>query len=145
MPAAIPRFFGPYRFLSNFWPAAVSLDGEEYPTVEHAFQAAKTTDMEARTFVRIAPSPGAAKQRGRMLALRPDWETIKIEIMAGLLRQKFTNHEELREALLNTGDALPVEGNTWGDTFWGVDAVKGGANHLGLLLMQVRAEMRGTS
>lgn len=137
----IDRFAGPYRFLSNFWPSAVTLDGEEYSTVEHAFQAAKTTDMDARVLVRMAFSPGVAKQRGRMLALRPDWEAVKVEIMAGLLRQKFTNHAELREALLNTGDALLVEGNTWGDTFWGVDAGKGGANHLGRLLMQIRTEV----
>ena len=57
-----------------------------------------------------------------------------------LLRSKFSD-PELAEALLATGDAELVEGNTWGDPFWGVYKGKG-ENMLGRLLMEVRGEIR---
>jgi ribA/ribD-fused uncharacterized protein len=138
----IDRFDGTFRFLSNFWPARVFLDGEEYPTIEHAYQAAKTLDLEERPLVRLAATPGRAKRLGQRLTLREDWEAVKLVVMLDLLRQKFARHS-LTVALLATGEMELVEGNAWGDTFWGVDTHKGGANHLGRLLMQVRAELRG--
>ena len=60
--------------------------------------------------------------------------------MASLLFAKFAQ-PELRKLLCETGDADLVEGNTWGDKFWGVCEGKG-KNMLGLLLMQVRAAAR---
>lgn len=60
----IEGFFNEYRFLSNFWPAVVELDGIRYPTVEHAYQAAKTLDRAARREMRIQKSPGKAKKKG---------------------------------------------------------------------------------
>lgn len=140
----IHEFQGRYRFLSNFWPSVVTYDGERYPTVEHAYQAAKSDDpaYRLRISVETQGSPSVAKRIGRSAKLRPDWDAVKLDIMLGLLRQKFSpGHEELREQLLNTGDAELVEGNTWGDTFWG--RCRGtGYNHLGRLLMQVRREIR---
>ena len=137
----IDRFDGAFRFLSNFWPSWVYLDGEPYPTVEHAFQAAKTLDLDERHHVRLAPTPGKAKGFGRRLVLRPDWEEVKVQVMLDLLRQKFAQ-PSLAERLLATGELDIVEGNTWGDTFWGVDTRKGGDNNLGRLLVQIRNELR---
>lgn len=71
--------------------------------------------------------------------MRSDWEDIKLQIMEDLLVQKFA-YPELKEKLLQTGDQLLVEGNYWGDTFWGVDNKKGGLNHLGKLLMKIREQ-----
>lgn len=137
---AIDRFVEPHRFLSNFWPSLVSLDGITYQTVEHAYQAAKTLHPEQRARIAVAGQPGTAKQLGRALTIRRDWHAVKLPTMLGLLRQKFAR-EPLRRQLLATGDALLVEGNPWGDTFWGV--CRGiGENHLGRLLMQVRDEIR---
>lgn len=62
-------------------------------------------------------------------------------VMLQLLRQKFLGDEELRRKLLRTGDAMLVEGNYWGDTYWGV-CFGSGKNMLGKLLMQVREELR---
>lgn len=135
----IDRFDGPNRFLSNFWQATVVLDGESYPTVEHAYQAAKTTHNIERQVVRLQLTPGDAKRAGRRVTKRDDWEQVKLSVMLGLLRQKFAN-QRLAAMLAATGDAELVEGNTWGDRFWGqVDGV--GENHLGRLLMQVREEL----
>jgi predicted NAD-dependent protein-ADP-ribosyltransferase YbiA (DUF1768 family) len=59
--------------------------------------------------------------------------------METLLRQKFA-HPELRAKLKETNDAELVEGNWWGDRFWGVCRGEG-ENHLGKLLMKIRAEL----
>jgi ribA/ribD-fused uncharacterized protein len=135
----IKKFDGEYRWLSNFWPAEVMLDGEVYPTVEHAYQAAKTLDLEKRRKIRDLERPGLAKREGKKVKVRLDWEDIKISVMYSLLQQKFLN-PELKSNLLATGDIELQEGNTWGDTFWGV--CKGvGNNHLGILLMKVRKEL----
>ena len=136
----VNSFTGEYRFLSNFYPSVISIDGRPYPTVEHAYQAAKTGEPHQRNWIRDAKTPGEAKRRGRRVNIRPDWEQVKVAAMLILLRKKF-NIPELREKLINTEDAKLVEGNTWGDTFWGVcNGV--GDNNLGKLLMKVRGELK---
>jgi ribA/ribD-fused uncharacterized protein len=138
----ILSFTDAFAFLSNFHFATVRLDGVAYSTVEHAFQAAKTDDPEERRAIRECSSPAQAKRMGKRVKLRSDWESVKIGIMESLVRQKFTAHPELRAALLATGERRLVEGNTWGDVFWG--AVRGrGKNHLGRILMRVREELAG--
>jgi ribA/ribD-fused uncharacterized protein len=127
---------------SNFSPAPVTLDAREYPTVEHAYQAAKTLDPTEREWVRVARSPGEAKRRGRRVTMRPDWDAVKVEVMRDLLRQKFASGERLHE-LMATGNDLLMEGNNWHDEFWGVCSCPKhgrGLNWLGRLLMEIRAE-----
>lgn len=138
---AITSFSGEYRWLSNFWSCFVKLDGQTYPSTENAYQAAKTLDPSLRAPFR-SYFPSKAKSEGRSLKLRPDWESVKLGIMEDLCRQKFKNNDELRERLLATGDAQLVEGNDWGDTYWGVDVRRGGQNNLGKLLMRIRNELR---
>lgn len=137
---SITSFSGPHRFLSNFWSVPIAFEGMTYRTVEHAFQAAKTLDEGMRKQIRNDPDAAGAKKRGRKVELRADWEAIKIDVMRELLRQKFGT-EPLKSKLLKTGKAQLVEGNWWGDRFWGVcDGV--GENHLGRLLMEIREELR---
>jgi len=138
--AVIESFSGEHRFLSNFWPATVQFDGETYPSVEHAYQAAKTSDRAARRTVREAPGPAAAKRLGATVPLDPGWDEHRIPVMRDLLRQKFA-HPELGARLLGTGSTVLIEGNDWGDRFWGVDGT--GTNHLGNLLMAERDRLRG--
>lgn len=142
----ITRFLGQHYFLSNFYPGEITWEGETYPTVEHAFQAAKTPDPQERKAIRQAVTPAAAKQLGRKVHLRPDWEQVKFDILFELLQQKFSQ-AELRQLLLDTGDAELIEGNTWGDRLWGCVLVDGqwvGQNQLGRQLMRLRAEIRQT-
>lgn len=138
----IREFKGEYRYLSNFWPCRVELDGLQYDSVEHAYQAAKTTDPAERRLIRNAVTPAAAKKLGRhVIKLREDWtDEVKLDVMHGLLLQKFAK-EPLRTLLLNTGEADLVEGNNWGDKFWGFSGGEG-FNWLGILLMHVRARLR---
>ena len=137
----IKEFQGQYRFLSNFWYANVVLDGHTYPSVEHAYVAAKTLSHTERfRFMDPAIKPGQVKQMGRKLKLRDDWEQVKLGIMEDLVRQKF-NVSPLKEMLLMTNQQILIEGNRWGDTFWGVCNGKG-QNHLGEILMKVRSELQ---
>lgn len=136
----IAAFSGPYRFLSNFWSCCIAFEGHSYRTVEHAFQAAKTFDEDERRRIRNEGDAAGAKRRGKHVTLREDWEAVKIDVMRNLLRQKFGT-DPLKSKLLKTGKAKLVEGNWWGDKFWGVCDGKG-ENHLGLLLMEIREELR---
>ena len=139
----ITKFDGSHAFLSNFHPSPITdLNGNVWPTVEHAFQGAKTTDPAERERIRAAPTPGRAKRLGRQCKLRANWDAIKDELMVKLVRAKFTEHADLLVSLLATGDAELVEGNTWGDRYWGVDEKGTGRNQLGLTLMAVRETLR---
>ena len=86
----IDSFFGQYRFLSNFWLAEVELDGEKYKSVEHAYVAAKTLDLDKRKEIASVDKPGDVKKLGKKLILRDDWDSVKLGIMKDLVRQKFT-------------------------------------------------------
>lgn len=132
----ITEFRGEHRFLSNFWPCRV-FNVHWYPTVEHAYQAAKCDDKAEELQIREADSPGMAKRLGGHVRVRPDWDQIKLEVMADLLWQKFVLNPEMRKRLLATGTRELVEGNTWGDTYWG-KCCQVGENHLGRLIMQMR-------
>lgn len=131
-------FTGQYRFLSNFYPSIVSYDGVEYPTVEHAYQAAKTFNPYEREYIRNRPTPAGAKRAGRTFyRIRPDWDQVKVQTMKFLLMQKFMGYHDLSRMLYDTGDIYLEETNTWGDTFWGVCEGRG-QNALGNLLMEIR-------
>lgn len=141
----VTSFWGKYRFLSNFWHAPVWGPFDKlYPTVEHAYQAAKTTDINEAKRIWNEPSPGKVKRIGRTLTLRPEWDsdfTFKLIIMEELVRRKFL-YIDLKNQL-NEIDGHIQEGNTWGDTFWGVDLNSGkGENWLGRILMRIRDENR---
>jgi ribA/ribD-fused uncharacterized protein len=135
----ISSFSGEYRWLSNFSPSLVIYDGVVYPTVEHAYQAAKVHPSQREPFK--YGTPGQAKRLGRQYVLRADWEQVKVYIMRELIEKKFIAHTPMAARLLATGDAELVEGNTWGDMFWGVCSGVG-KNYLGKLLMERRTALR---
>lgn len=137
---AILQFQGENRWLSNFWPCTVDLDGMIFSSTEAAYVAAKTKCMDTRRKIQALEKPGDAKKLGRSLHLREDWDDVKLDVMRGLLRQKFAHGTALGNKLIATGDCLIVEGNTWGDTFWGVCRGRG-ENHLGRLIMEIRREL----
>ncbi len=137
----IDSFEGDHRFLSNFYGSTVEYEGVKYPTVEHAFQAAKTLDPAQRAEIAAARTPGVAKRMGRKVVLRDGWNAMRNDVMEALVRDKFTRHPLLRRQLLDTGDQDLIEGNWWGDTYWGV--CRGvGENHLGQILVKIRKELR---
>lgn len=139
MPNLIDNFEDEFHFLSNFYYCKVTYEGILYPSSEHAYQAAKSTINEDRMSVKYAGSPAQAKQRGRHIKMRPDWDDVKLGVMEDILRIKF-GRPLLKEKLLLTKGFNIVEGNHWGDTYWGVCRGKG-SNHLGQLLMKIREEI----
>lgn len=146
-----------YEALSNFY-VGEPIDmkkvwGDTFKTGEHAFAALKAFGEEGKTRafeqIRDASTPAEAKQRGRTCKLRSDWEEVKYDVMMTILRHKFTLDREEGEILLNTGDALLIEGTYWNDHVWGVCLNEDsspmhspGRNWLGTLLMARRAELR---
>lgn len=115
----ITSFGGDYRFLSNFWECEVPYDGYVYASSEHAYQAAKTLDPDQAQLIREARTPGVSKRLGAKADRRPDWDDIKIQIMGDILEAKFRHNPYLLERLDATKGCELVEGNTWGDNFWG--------------------------
>jgi len=134
----ITAFRGPFAFLSNFFPASIEWEGLTYPTVEHAFQAAKTLSLSTRVHIANLPSPQEARQYGRHVDLRADWNTVRLGIMRTLIRFKFSS-PDLSQRLVNTLPHRLIEMNAWGDTFWGMTSETVGSNWLGRILMAERA------
>lgn len=151
MANVIAKFDGDNFFLSNFYSSPITFsygdDGLTFQTGEAAFQAAKVRSMvsedpaEKLAYVKsleAAPTPKEAKGLGRRVKIDLDhWETIKVKCMREVVFQKFQQNPELRVKLMETGHAMLVEGNTWGDKFWGRCEGKG-FNILGAILMEVR-------
>jgi ribA/ribD-fused uncharacterized protein len=133
----ITSFKGAYSFLSNFYSVEIEYDGIVYPSVEHAYQAAKTDDLEYRSMIAEASTPAKAKKLGSIVPLRHHWDLVKITVMKKLLQQKFSD-PVLFDKLRATAPAKLVEGNWWGDKFWGVHIDGQGYNWLGILLMEIR-------
>lgn len=140
----ISGFNGADRYLSNFYPVAIEYEGMLYRTVEHAYQAAKTIDLEERGYIQRAATPARAKSLGSKVPLRPDWLEIRNSIMKELLKQKFAV-PSLRRLLLSTQGQELIEANYWHDIYWGrcqcVNHAGRGENNLGRLLMEVREEL----
>ena len=139
-PERIDRFRGDFAFLSNFHRHPFEWRRHRFTTAEHAFQSAKPRDESERARIRQAASPAEAKRLGRRADLRCEWERIRDDVMHAVLQAKFAV-PELRDALLATGDAELVEGNTWGDVYWGVCGGCG-RNQLGRTLMRIRDDIR---
>lgn len=134
----INQFRGKYAFLSNFYETEIHCWGFKYRNAEAAFQAMKNP-LKAAMFEGI--DAREAKQLGQTLELRPDWEKTKEGFMYTVCFAKFTQNSELKTKLLDTGDSILVEGNTWGDTEWGVcNGV--GKNLLGKILMRIRDTLK---
>jgi hypothetical protein len=132
------KFRGEYAFLSNMTSSRVTVDDKEYPTIEHAFQASKTTNKEEREQVRRAETPIEAKRIGRKITLRKDWHEVKDQIMYELCKQKF-NKEPFKSMLIKVTEPI-IEENTWGDRYWGI-CNGTGLNKLGCIISKIKEEL----
>lgn len=137
----IDSFSGYCRFLSNFFECNITDAGLTFPSAEHLYQAWKSKNIHHAKAIQNAPTPGAAKRIGRSITIREDWEDIKLTVMYRVVTLKFSQNAHLRDLLLATDDMLLIEGNNWGDKFWGT-VNREGENHLGRILMEVRQNIR---
>lgn len=143
----IKSFDGTFRWLSNFWPAEVVFEGVKYLSVEHAYVAAKTLDLNLRQEIKDIPKANKVKLFGRKMKIREDWtDQLRLEIMEDLVRQKFSNNKDLKELLLLTDNEEIVEGNHWHDLFFGKCSCEKhggeGQNNLGKIIMKIRQELK---
>jgi len=133
---------------SNFYDAPVMYDGVTYRNNECAFQAQKTLDKGERLKFREL-SGSQAKQAGRKVLLRSDWDSIKYGVMVDLCYDKFNRDEKLKDILLSTGNQWILENTTgWHDNIWGACSCprcngKWSSNLLGRALMTARSRIRG--
>lgn len=140
----------PYGAFSNLYRREVEFEGVLYQTSEHAYQAGKARKPEVRRWLMQAPSPALLAMAAHGLYywdVAPGWSKAKFDRMRGVLRAKFTQHEDLRVLLLSTGKARLVESATVDNEvnrLWGeVNGV--GKNMLGVLLMELRERLREDS
>jgi len=110
-------FFGPYRFLSNFYVCNVHVFGNTWLSSEHAYQASKTRIMSERESILNAKTPGEAKKLGKTVLVRDDWIKVRDQFMFEIVRAKFAQNAEIRSLLFATGNKTLVEANDWGDTY----------------------------
>lgn len=150
-----------FGFLSHFYPSPITLDGEEWPTVEHYYQAQKCDHPAYRSAIRSTRSPGMAKRlaappgaprrvsgqswfRKAGISPRPDWDEVKLDIMRKADLAKFTQHVDLGSLLLGTFPAELVEDNAF-EPFWGRAQDGAGQNWAGRVLMEIRDKLRSIS
>jgi N-glycosidase YbiA len=137
----INKFSGEYAFLSNFYACDVLCDGILYPSAEAAYQAAKTNDRNDKLLI-AQMTPGQAKRYGRKVKMREGWDDDRLTVMEEILRIKFSDNTLMSLLVLTSARDL-IEGNNWGDRFWGVCRGEG-QNHLGKILMKIRREAGGS-
>lgn len=137
---------GEYGAFSNFAAYPFKLKGKTWPTSEHYFQAQKFAGTQYEEEIRLTKSPMVAARMGRSRKrpLRKDWIRSRDLVMREAVHAKFTQHEELREMLLGTGDAKLVE-HTRNDSYWADGGDGTGRNRLGELLMELREQLRETN
>jgi ATP phosphoribosyltransferase len=146
----INEFSGDFYFLNNFSDSPIHFFAVTWPTLEHLYQASKTSDTALRESIRLSHSPAEAKQLGRKIKLSRDWEKNKKAVMLTCVRLKFQQNIQLRDMLIATDSSLLIEGNDWHDNTWGNCVCDDcqtipGKNLLGNVLMQVRHELMQSS
>jgi ribA/ribD-fused uncharacterized protein len=139
----------PYGVFSNLFRREMEFDGEHYPTAEHAYQAGKPASPKVRAWLLAAPSPSLLAMAAHGLYswdIAPGWSAGRRDRMRRVVAAKFVQHPDLAAALLSTGDARIVETATVDNEVnrrWG--EVNGrGTNWLGIILMEVREEIRAS-
>ncbi len=137
----------PYGVFSNLYRRTIIFEGVTYATSEHAYQAGKARKDNVREWMLNAPSPSLVAMVAHGLYVwdvAPNWSKIKFDRMRAVLLAKFSQHDDLRKILLDTGNARLVESATVKNSVnleWGEVNGKG-KNMLGVLLMEVRTLLR---
>lgn len=135
----------PYGFMSNFWRAEQTIDGITYPTNEHYYQTMKAKNDKVRIWIANSPKAWNSMKAGQSLREKEivdNWVEHKVEVMLTGLRAKFSQNDVLKQLLLATGDAHLYEDSPT-DMYWG-GKLQGSKNMLGILLMKVRKELKGS-
>lgn len=128
-------------YYSNFFERPIFIYGRMFKTSEHAFQFKKTLNPEWQDKIANAGNAKESRALGKACPIIKGWDDIKVDIMREVLYAKFTQHQDLRNKLFATGDAIIIE-DAWWDEFWGCGKNGDGQNMLGKLLMELREKLR---
>lgn len=147
MPAILQfyRVTDPYGWLSNLYRRAFIFEGRTFRSREDAYQFAKPDDQAVAEWLITSPAPRFTAMAGRALPpyeYKPKFHEKKVELMTRINRAFFRQNPDLAEKLLAT-DTAEIQEASKGDAFWGMGNGKG-QNMQGRILMQVRAELRGS-
>lgn len=142
----IPYYETSNFVFSNFSPHTIEFEGMLYPTAEHAYHAAKFNDPNIRSKIQKAISPLEAFKLGKKYTSqrKENWDEIKVDTLYQILKQKLSQHREVKIALLSTEDEVIVEDNPL-DDFWGNGPDGKGQNQMGKLLMKIREEIKNAA
>lgn len=138
------RATGEFGFLSNLYKRPIIFECRRFPHSEAAYQFGKPSDIAVADWIVSAPKPhlcAAAAHALLAFDIRLNWNDIKVQRMKQVLHAKFYQHKDLETALLSTDNAVLIEESKT-DAFWGVGKKGTGKNMLGVLLMEVRQEIR---
>ncbi|MFI0374288.1 NADAR family protein [Actinomadura sp. 1N219] len=127
--------------LRNEFPSPLTHDGRTYPTVIHAYWALAAADRSDHDRIQQAATVREAHESGGRCPLHPNWADIRTAVMTDLLRAKFTQHPELAEILLSTGDARISYTGYSESPFWTDHSPHKGRNWMGRLLELIRSEL----
>jgi len=134
----IDKFRGEYNWLSNFYDVRIEFGERVYKSIEHAYLSAKCDDEQWKQLCSENQPAVELKKISKGIPIVANWEDQKLSVMKVLLVKKFTQ-EPFKSKLIKTSGKYIEEGNTWYDTFWGVDLKSGfGENHLGKIIMDIR-------
>jgi ribA/ribD-fused uncharacterized protein len=137
------RASGKYGFLSNLYKAPIMFQFINFSCSEAAYQFGKPKDYAVASWLVNAPKPhlcAAAAHALLAFDIKPEWNQIKVDRMKNVLIAKFEQNPDLMKKLFETGNATLIEDSKT-DAFWGVGKKGNGKNMLGVLLMDVRAEL----
>jgi hypothetical protein len=140
MPELIHDFRRAHAFLSNFYIYPFIYLTTEYPTAEHAWQAAQCADFVEKLSIVSAKTPLIAQRLGAKTRKKPQWEHEALETMQQIIEAKFQPGTSISQKLINTDDAIIAFHNRHRDRYLGIWQGKG-ANYLGRFLMIRRRQL----
>lgn len=138
-------FWFPEEPLANFYSKGFVLDGVTYKTAEHYYQSQKFLNFPfIKQQVIDAETSARAKEISRENKdfIANNWDLIKEDVMYKTVYEKFTQNEDLKLLLLNTGTRELIEDSP-DDDYWG-KTPSGGKNRMGVILMQLRENLKKT-
>lgn len=138
----IPYYETSHFVLSNFSPHTVRYNATLFPTVEHAYHAAKFENKDIVDKIKNAGSPLEAHSLGKKYKpqRRKDWNDVKVDILHEIIQAKVEQHEEVKQALLATSEEEIIEENP-NNSFWGNGKDGKGQNQMGKILMRIREDL----
>lgn len=152
------QFRGDFFPFSNMYPLEEWIEadcGVLVPTSEHAYMANRLLDPQLQRAVAMVRdtdhTAGGARakqlaheyiQKGAEQAFVTDIE--RVDLMRSVVTRKVLANKSIELLLLSTRETTIEEGNTWGDTFWGISPPGSGvgANHLGRIYMELRDKLQ---